>query len=233
MGQVLLAVLPVGRSDLAPWQAFLDPAEQAAAERFRRVEDRASYILSHGLRRALCQLVLGRQGLSFAPLEPLGKPVIVGVGQDLDVSISHTQGVVACIIGLACRVGVDLERLDRPFSEAIGQQVFTADELAWIGRHGPERSLTLWTLKEAISKAVGLGLSLGFSDLALGADPWHIHAAPAPCLPCSDWLLEVWQATPDHVAALAVQGQGRALPLGITDRVAAVLPSDVVLRIVE
>jgi 4'-phosphopantetheinyl transferase len=157
--------------------------------------------------------------------------MLVG-GQDLDVSISHTRGAVACIVGLGCKVGVDLERQDRPFSEAIAQQVFTADEQAWIGSHGPESNLMTWTLKEAISKAVGLGLSLGFSDLALGADPWRILSAPAACHPYNDWLLEVWQATPDHLAAAAIQGQGRALPFGIKEQAAAVLPPEVVLRVV-
>lgn len=236
MKRVLVAVAPVDPAGLIdpaaldPWRALLDPIEKAAADRFIRAEDRASYQMAHGLRRGLCRVLLGRQDVTFAAQAPQGKPQVVGLSPGLDVSISHTSGAVACILGLGCKVGVDLERIDRPFGDDVGRHVFTPSERAWIDADATRRSLTLWTLKEAISKAVGLGLSLGFSDLALQPDPWQIARAPEPCGDRTEWILDVWQATAQHVAALAVQGRGALLPGAIVARAADVLPPGVVFR---
>ena len=86
---------------------------------------------------------------------PYGKPEAPGVF----FSLSHS-GEYALLAVSDADVGADLERL-RPAPMRTAGRVFAPEELDWLaaGEDGDARFFTLWTLKEALLKAAGRGLT--------------------------------------------------------------------------
>lgn len=84
-----------------------------------------------------------------------GKPCAPGVF----FSLSHSGGYALLAVSDA-DVGADLERL-RPAPMRTAGRVFAPEELDWLaaGEDGDARFFTLWTLKEALLKAAGCGLT--------------------------------------------------------------------------
>ena len=87
---------------------------------------------------------------------PYGKPEAPGVF----FSLSHS-GCYALLAVSDGDVGADLEWV-RPVPERVAARVFTPDERRWLEDGGDyaARFFTLWTLKEALLKACGRGLTL-------------------------------------------------------------------------
>ena len=77
-------------------------------------------------------------------------------------------------------MGVDAEQSRLGCVLRLGD-VLAAEELAWLADHAalPDASLKVWTLKEAVAKALGLGLRLGFDGFAVLPDPSRMIRAPA------------------------------------------------------
>ncbi|MEU5539631.1 4'-phosphopantetheinyl transferase superfamily protein [Streptomyces sp. NPDC020362] len=80
------------------------------------------------------------------------------------VSISHCADVVAVALSAAA-IGVDVEVV-RPLSFVnLARRWFDPAEAAWLARrpedHRPEDFYRLWTAKEALGKALGVGLRSG------------------------------------------------------------------------
>ncbi|MCB5165714.1 4'-phosphopantetheinyl transferase superfamily protein [Streptomyces bambusae] len=97
-----------------------------------------------------------------------GRPYLRGFDQ-IDVSLTHTDDLIAVGISSTGRIGIDTEPAGRRLSFRLLQdQVCTAAEKAELGAlpeaEQPAAMLRLWTLKEAYTKALGQGLRLGFSE---------------------------------------------------------------------
>jgi 4'-phosphopantetheinyl transferase len=97
-----------------------------------------------------------------------GRPYLRGLDQ-IDLSLTHTGDVIAVGISRTGRIGVDIEFADRFVRlDLLESRIFTpaeAEELAELGaQERTARTLRLWTLKEAYSKALGQGLRLGFRE---------------------------------------------------------------------
>ncbi len=114
-------------------------------------------------------------GVPAAQLEktPLGKPYLVGTAMPF-ISVSHTRGFVCCAVS-EMPVGVDCERRRR-VTEGAMRRVCTPEEVRDIraSRDPAARFLQYWTLKESISKKLGVGLSESFQRYAIrfeGARP--------------------------------------------------------------
>jgi 4'-phosphopantetheinyl transferase len=116
-------------------------------------------------------LLSGRSGVApgeFRFVENAhGRPEIAHPSLDrpLRFNLSHSGGIVACVLGEAQQIGVDVERLDRPpIDPRVIRRYCSEPEQAALAempealRH--ERFLELWTLKEAYVKARGTGLTL-------------------------------------------------------------------------
>ena len=153
-------------------QLYLLPAEEARAlpaafcarwfpARVRRAEkmppDAAALCLAAGA------LIAGVLHLHEDALRAgqYGKPCAPGVF----FSLSHSGGY-ALLAAAESDVGADLERV-RPAPERVAARVFTPDEQRWLG-NGEDydaRFFTLWTLKEALLKTCGRGLTLPLQSL--------------------------------------------------------------------
>jgi 4'-phosphopantetheinyl transferase len=171
-------------------EALLSEAEHARGARFGTRALRDRYVVG----RASLRIVLGEM-LGVAPENvPIvrglrGRPTL-GDGAHLDFNVSHTGDVALLGVfeGLA-RIGVDVERSDRIVNVAgLARKFLTERERAALGTLDADgmrrRVLTLWTCKEAMSKATGDALSAPFSrlDVDLRGGP-RLVDGPAPYQP--------------------------------------------------
>jgi 4'-phosphopantetheinyl transferase len=161
---------------LDEWRELLSPEERARGDRYLFPRNRHEHLVAHALKR---------QALSrFAPsVDPRdwrfvagehGKPSIVEPACRLRFNLSHTDGLVACLVALEAEVGVDVEQTARR-SDTVGiaDRFFAVPEVEAL-RALPEsaqraRFFEYWTLKEAYIKARGMGLAL----------PWAASGSPS------------------------------------------------------
>ncbi|MEU7861588.1 4'-phosphopantetheinyl transferase superfamily protein [Nonomuraea sp. NPDC049141] len=161
--------------------ALLDPAERARYEEYRRPADRARFLTA----AALLRLVVGRM-LDVAPeLVPLdrscdrcgrphGRPRLpAGTGAASSappsastpvLSVSHAGDCLVVAVGIGVdAVGVDVETIDHTLDigELVGVALTELETRALDALDPPSRPsafLRLWTRKEAVLKALGVGL---------------------------------------------------------------------------
>jgi len=146
-------------------QALLAPGEAERAGRLRDVRDRQTYVYAH----ALLRLLLARElGGNPAALEFVagahGKPRLAPAVGQLHFSLSYRRGMVLVATGSA-PLGIDVEAV-RPGIDMLGvaQRFFTTEEQAFLQAAAPgelaQRFFGLWTRKEALVKAAGVGVDL-------------------------------------------------------------------------
>ncbi|AWT43337.1 MULTISPECIES: 4'-phosphopantetheinyl transferase family protein [Streptomyces] len=103
-----------------------------------------------------------------------GRPYLRGY-DGVHISLSHTDELL--LVGLATGgvIGVDAERNDRRlYGPGLGRHMCTPHEVEEIEALPPDRRdpalVRLWTLKEAYSKAIGLGMQFRFTDFGFRSD---------------------------------------------------------------
>jgi len=125
-------------------------------------------------------------------------------------SLSHTTGMVACAVTAGVDVGVDVECVDRHVEMAdIAARFFAPAEAAHLRQLDPEvqrnRFFDLWTLKEALVKALGTGMATSLAALAftVGADG-NIRL-DAPEVETNAWQFGLFAPAPRYRLAVAVR----------------------------
>jgi len=96
----------------------------------------------------------------------------------LHFNLSTCEGLVVCLVARGTEVGVDTEPLARGETiVGLKEEIFTPAERRQLdeldGAARPDRAVSMWVLKEAYTKARGLGLTMplmGFSFLFGGDD---------------------------------------------------------------
>ena len=206
------------------YRAILSDDEISRYERFWFDRDRHLHLVAWALVRTMLS--------SYADVSPeawefrtnrYGRPEISGPasGPPLRFNLSHTRGLIACIVVPELDVGVDVEDRRRDTSGAeIASRFFSAREVAALERlPGDEQSATFfeyWTLKEAYIKAVGVGISLGLErfsfeldDRGLGVDDPERRAATISFNGLDDdpaaWQFAQYEPTPHHAMAVAIR----------------------------
>ena len=150
---------------------WLDDSEKQRWRRFLHEGARRRYVLCRAsLRSLLCDaLDCGNEELGFATAKH-GKPFAMVKGRPtpfgFNVSHSGRHGLIA--LASTGRVGVDVEEFAQQRNlELLIEGTFGPNEQAELDALGGNRRLrlffTLWTIKEALSKAHGWGLSLDVS----------------------------------------------------------------------
>lgn len=200
--------------DVGPLRGLLDDEERASADRFKFEGNRVQYIVAH----ALTRLAIG-QALSIDPTSlgfvagAKGKPEALVRSRPAPVSfnLSHTKVAVgvAVIAQAGVAVGYDIEWTGRKVDLAIADRYFRPEEVAWIAGLGaplqPSGFLRLWTLKEALIKATGEGLSRDLASFWFEVFPPHLHFVDAGSVPVDGWQFEQHIVEGDCVAAAGVR----------------------------
>lgn len=170
--------LDLRRAALARCAAVLDAHERARADEFAEAAARDKFIAAHGLMRFALAAVAGGApaALSFVR-GPFGKPYLSEGGKPhpLKFSLSHAGCFMALAWSCAGEVGIDIETpraaLSRDLDGLIAH-VLSGAERKRLRRLAPAPRAAgfyrLWTRKEALAKASGVGFSL--SPAAIPAD---------------------------------------------------------------
>lgn len=160
-----------------PGIELLDESRRNRVYRYRRLEDQAR-CLTAGL---MLRSVFGEDDVSCMTVSQLGKPILPN-GSCFNLSHSGNKVV---LLADERPVGVDVEYIT-PYSQSVAKKVFTATEQNWLGCQATDEAFfRLWTGKESIMKALGLGFHLppesfeicpdaGISNIACG-QTWYLH----------------------------------------------------------
>lgn len=140
----------VRKTDWAPIHARM-PGRMEKARRFHFERDR---LLCVGAGLLLLQYV-GIRGESELRIGEYGKPYAPGYP---GFNLSHSGEWCVLAVG-ADDVGVDIEKLDGS-NLRVAPMVFTAAEQKWMEADPVQRFHVLWTMKESVMKAAGLGVNL-------------------------------------------------------------------------
>jgi 4'-phosphopantetheinyl transferase len=147
---------------------LLSDQERAQQQRFLPPAKRQEYLVTRILVRSVLGEVLGvaPQALQFVSNE-WGRPALVTAlsHSPLYFNVSHTEGLIVCLVSTEGEVGVDTESFARaPDLLTLAPDVFSAKELSDLAalpvQDQAQRAVVLWTLKESYIKARGMGLSI-------------------------------------------------------------------------
>ena len=202
---------------------LLSPDERLAAGRFQVSADAVAYAAAHALLRSTLSAYGPR-----APSEwrfvtgPHGKPELDDRSASaLCFSLSHARGCVVCAVTRGVPVGVDVESIDRTVDVLeVARRAFTTTEYERLVACAPslqnERFFRSWTLKEALLKALGTGLSEPMEGFEFvippeGEHDARIRLAVAPPGISSDFCFEQRIVLNRYVVAIAIAAPGRTV----------------------
>lgn len=205
--------------------ALLSPDEHEHAQRLRFHDDARDYAVAHALlRRELSR------GSTTAPSAwsfdrgAHGKPYVRGRSAATpSFSLSHTRGMVACALAPPdVAVGVDVESNQRDLDAArLAERFFAATEVAALSalseRARRERFYDLWTVKEAVVKAVGLALPPALPQVAVAIRSDHdIELTRSPDSADGIWQLELFTPARGFRVAVAILRPSGSPPLRVS-----------------
>lgn len=210
--RVELRWVEVSRADaeLARAPSVLDPGEltragrlpspaAADASRVARVLLRSAYGAALGVDPVAVRFAAG----------PYGRPTVAG-SEPFSANVSHGAGLVAIASCRGAAVGVDVEAVAPAADLRVSARFFTAAEHAALAAAAPAqaglRFAVLWTVKEAVLKATGTGLSGGLDTVEVPAPPLPRTSDPAAVdvVARDRWAVRVLRPDGVHVLAVAV-----------------------------
>jgi len=146
---------------------ILSHEEQQRAFRMKHEGTRIAFIRSHFATRHILSKYVGQRPLDIAfTVQPRGKPEIDGV----QFSLSHSQGYALLGVTKENNIGIDIECV-RPIERLndLVERFLNKDEQLDVleAEKKLKRFFEVWTAKEALAKATGVGLS-GFENAPPG-----------------------------------------------------------------
>ncbi len=178
---------------------------------------RHSSTLAKEMLRTLLQVLTGVPGPAWTlTADGRGKPTAFSHWQSAmpDVSITHSGNWIAVAVSNAGPVGIDIE-YQRPGRDVAGiaEASFGEKERIEVSIGGPNTFYRVWTLREAIAKALGAGLPMVIDKV----DRVSRLSAGGKCSAQIDnlsWLLSYSQPTDGIHLALAVVSHFQDWPDG-------------------
>src|SRR5438105_4776822 len=130
-----LASKELEKDRAASYLELLTPEERERYHRFMQEKDRRQFLLG----KVLVRTALSHY-LSLAPERWLftsnrfGKPVLANSPSQpaLRFNLSHTEGLVACVIARDFDVGIDVENVGRSVNLDIARRFFAPTEVAFL-----------------------------------------------------------------------------------------------------
>lgn len=167
------------RPYLAVLRPFLSVEEVVRSERYFQEADRERSVASRGILRVMLSAYTGWEAgrLSLAQ-NPAGKPGLARVrrdelafpeDEDWQFNVSHSGEFLLFGITVGREVGVDIEQIREIEVQAVVSRFFHRDEIAWLNEQPDMLGAfyALWSGKEAVIKAMGLGLQFELPAFAV------------------------------------------------------------------
>jgi 4'-phosphopantetheinyl transferase len=198
---------------IAAAAAVLSDDERAQFNRFHFARDARDYAAAHELlRRTLSRDDPRPPDRWRFDKDANGKPFLIERGMcRATFSLSHTHGMVACAVTQDADVGVDVECVERDVDAAdIAARFFAPSETAQLMTLGEEarrgRFFELWTLKEALVKALGTGMAAALDQLVFTIAPdGEIHVDAPAEIDAAAWQFGLFAPDPRYRLAVAVR----------------------------
>lgn len=193
----------LGRAD---WARYRSSPLRPGGERFLVTRSLLKHLAAQALGAEPHELELG--------YALTGRPYFRGCDQ-VDLNLSHTGDRMLVGMTSLGLVGVDVEPADRQLYDGnTEQRMCTPDELRLL-RETPEadrndRLLRQWTLKEAYTKALGLGMYFAFTQFGfqVDEDPPRLRRVDGSPADTDTWSFRSLRVGGDHVGGLALHGGG-------------------------
>ncbi|HUR29607.1 MAG TPA: 4'-phosphopantetheinyl transferase superfamily protein [Planctomycetota bacterium] len=198
----------IDAASLARLESLLDAAEAARAARFHFDLHRRRFVAAHGFLREVLARESGLEARALRfQLGPHGKPRLAE--SELHFNLTHTGEIALVAVGER-ELGLDAEeirpeRLDGP----LAQRVMTAEEFStWTRAPRAEQVrafFRLWSAKESVMKAVGLGIGLAPQSFAV-FEPHSLELRATTRIDDCAWTLRELTGPAGFAFALATQG---------------------------
>jgi 4'-phosphopantetheinyl transferase len=203
----------------------LTPPEQSRAKRFVRARDQHLFVLSHAMLHHALAVAAGARNCAFREAAH-GRPEIEYPAEFRHVrfSLTHTAGMAACVVAPSLEIGIDAE-IVRPDLDvmALAGSEFTAREFEELAQLPPgeriDRFYRLWTLKEAVTKALGYGLQMPMHDFSVALSPLAISFSDPWKRYQPGWHLAEKTVATSHKIATAVRDPDAAARRVVWQRV--------------
>ena len=133
------------------------------ALQYKKLDDRKRSVLAFALLQCALREEYGVTEVPEFVYNEFGKPSFSNL--PIRFSLSHCRDAVACAVS-DYNIGIDVETIV-PYNPDVARRVCTAVELEMLGQSENKDAdfIKLWTIKEAISKYEGMGVSLPFADI--------------------------------------------------------------------
>lgn len=212
---------------VARYERLLAPEEHARRLRVRSETGRLEYLVTRVLVRTVLSHYTGVAPETWRfESGPFGRPEVAGPLRDDTprFNLSHTRGLVACLVARDRDVGVDVENTARRVAFLqIAERHFAPSEVEEIRSLAePEarrRFLEYWTLKESLIKARGSRIASGLSRYVFHRTEEGIRATVEDS-DAYEWQFDLHDVGPHHLVASSLSTQeGKRLRIEVRETV--------------
>lgn len=195
---------------------ILSAEERARANRFVFEPQRRLFTVAHGgLRNILSKYADIKPEQWQFDIGEHGRPEIAPAqnAEHLRFNLSHTRGLVACLINRQYDCGVDLEKIERTRDGmSLARRFFSPFECAELEKCRSDEELCqlfyrYWTLKEAYVKALGQGLRISLSSFyfTIEENQVQLHFDEETTGRQENWQLYQQRPTDEHILSVAIK----------------------------
>ncbi|MGE7998488.1 4'-phosphopantetheinyl transferase family protein [Lysinibacillus sp. NPDC093190] len=123
----------------------------------------------------------GLTGIQFE-YSPYGKPYVNIPGyKNLHFNVSHTGHYIVGTVSLGCFIGIDIECI-KPIEFDCIEYFMSETETAQFNRLNLKEDkldyfYSIWTLKEAYSKMIGMGLNMNLTEVSFSLENQQFRSA--------------------------------------------------------
>ncbi len=193
---------------------LMNEEESIQQQRFYRERDQHRYLVTRALARTTLSRYIRRNPSDWEfVFNEYRRPEITPTQQEIPLrfNLSHTQGLIACLVNLDQDAGVDVEDITRNtgvmnianYSFAPGETKALLAAQQEVQQH---LFFVYWTLKEAYIKARGMGLSLPLNRFSFHRSTQstiHIDFTPDFDDHPQHWQFLRYQPTDQHILSVA------------------------------
>ncbi len=210
------APLSCSPSELMQLKSYLSPEELSRSERFKAEKAKRQFIVGRGVLRAILSRYLTQPAKQILfDYEKMGKPFLAKKMQhphpQIAFNLTHSHDLALYSIIQAASIGVDLEYRKRSLSfDDLAQRFFSPAEFQEIQQaQGTQKASAfyhIWTKKEALLKALGLGLHGPLQQFTVIGKPNQEEIfSSLPFDPIHQtWFLYSWDYNPEFSFSVAV-----------------------------
>ena len=195
--------------------------EQSQASRFRKPEDALRHLLGRALARRMLKAFHPALSLpNQLPLNQWGKPLSPAYGPHF--SITHAASQVWLAWTQDAAVGIDLEPLNVELHPSDLMGYLHPRERAWL-LNIPDGTLAgallrCWCRKEAVIKAMGMGLSLPLESFAVSTQAMESGwLQKAPQGEADQWTCVDIATSPEYLLSIAAMAPGLRILYQVAD----------------